>query len=642
VKISTVFRKPGLALLAAVLGVSILGLTGTSAETPSASAADTRLTLSVNSAETGGTDAKPGDGICATATGTCSMRAAVEEANATSAAIDVLINVAPGFTGTITAPSSNANLMTTTSPTPLDATGAFFWIKRTMTIDLDNRLHVSAGTAHNYTAFWVDAPNVKLLNFTDIYSSQSVIIFSGNSSGSMLDGGSNLQSANDAANRTVGIVGGANNITIQNYTIGRMNNGGTQDAGITISAANKNGAAISNLTISNVTFDNTPNSVGGCDGTHGGGCASHGITITGDIAVNGMTVSNCTFRYFPSGNMPIRGTGAVASSNWDIHDNTFVDVNAGTSASNATILLPGVDLSGTNYIRNNVFDNTTKSTSTGQNYAISWDGTQGANSTTASNLFIQDNFFNGYGGSSIYLTKTGTVTVRRNTFGTASASQSTTTSEETATSSAMLTNYANSANRKILTWYPTSATVGNCALQVTVAAPTSGNIPSKPVTLDFYYTTKQTAEVYLGSIEGVTSAGTYTVPVPNPAAGYIRIQTQGTGSGQPESSQYSRTVAVGAPTVCVSDMKITMRAWANVPQGVTTHDAIIASSATEIPTGSFLTTGDLVWFTYTVTNTGTTTLNNVVVRDSHQAQVCVIATMSAGQTAGCARQELIT
>jgi hypothetical protein len=175
-------------------------------------------------------------------------------------------------------------------------------------------------------------------------------------------------------------------------------------------------------------------------------------------------------------------------------------------------------------------------------------------------------------------------------------------------------------------------------------AATGHNLARNPVTLDFYYTTSRTAEVYLGSVTGVSAAGTYTVPDLPPGNGNIRIQTQGsTPSGQPESSQYSRTVTLtGLSSSCLMPLPgMELRAWKGVSAGQTSHDQIVAG-ATPVPDSSILTGTEPLWFTYTVHNLGFTSLNNVVVRDSFLNPVCVIPKIRPGEYGGCSREHAIT
>jgi hypothetical protein len=168
----------------------------------------------------------------------------------------------------------------------------------------------------------------------------------------------------------------------------------------------------------------------------------------------------------------------------------------------------------------------------------------------------------------------------------------------------------------------------------------SYNLPTAPVALDFYYTTNRTAEIYLGSVASVTQNSVVTVPGLPPAAGWIRIQTQGKGpnADQTESSQYSRTVPVGDPGICGDPaMTTSLRAWVGVDSADDSHDQVIATGQEIDPDGR-VASDQPVWFTYTVENTGWPTLRDVVVRDTEKNPVCFIPEIKRGQTDGCWRR----
>ncbi|MDR3360501.1 MAG: hypothetical protein LBO20_07640, partial [Bifidobacteriaceae bacterium] len=233
-------------------------------QTPPAAAVGA-VTLTVDSLGYAPGDPKPGDGVCGDGAGTCTLRAAIEEGNAQAVDTTVAITVEDGLAGAIIPPSGAAEWMATKKPTAIDV-GAYYWITHTMAIDLDNRLGVQAG-AESLTAakaggagFWVDAPGVELKNFTDIFASESSIVFSAGSRGSSLVGGSSVQRVNNATDRMVVISPGANDITIRDYTMGRMTSDGGYAGGIVISSLGTQAKtdSISNLTIDHVTIDNSP------------------------------------------------------------------------------------------------------------------------------------------------------------------------------------------------------------------------------------------------------------------------------------------------------------------------------------------------------------------------------------------------
>ncbi|MDR2374430.1 MAG: hypothetical protein LBD77_10160 [Bifidobacteriaceae bacterium] len=593
---------------------------------------------------------------CGDAGGVCTLRRALEEANSVPSGTDVFINVAAGVEGAIPFPTSSSQLMATGTTAGLDLSGAVFAVNRPMTIDLGGVIHLvpgdgsaPIGTTH-LTGIWVNSADVHLKNFSDWYSTATAILFSGQAHGSSLDGGVSIQSENDHTNRQVAIWAPASNVTISNYTMGRQPNE-AYDGGIVLDAASGAGR-LSNITISNVTFDNAAESTA-CSNTDARGCSGRGVNVEGGVGVDNLVVADCLFVNFTGKGQPIDANGAGDQSNWDIRNNTFKDVRLSDSVdlsgeSYVTVQLPkDQSFSGQNHIRDNVFDNSSEDSRGGQALAIYMNGSRSSGSTTASTLFIEDNEFDGYL-SPVRLYQAGTVTVRRNTFGAHSGSQANTQDEETSGGykQRLFNNWDNSANRAIQTWYPTAATVANCGLSVSVAPPTSGQAPRTPVTLDVYWTASTKAERYLGSVDNISEATTITLEQLPPEAGYIRVQTQGQGvsaDSQPESSQYSRVVAVAtAPSTCQPVIDIDLRAWVEVPATATTHDQIVApdSGAKELPDAAAVQSGEPVWFTYTVQNIGQVVLFDVVVRDARQeAPVCEIDRLAVGEKAGCVRQD---
>ncbi|MDR1152435.1 MAG: right-handed parallel beta-helix repeat-containing protein [Bifidobacteriaceae bacterium] len=452
----------------------------------------------------------------------------------------------------------------------------------------------------------------------------------------------------------VSIEGGAKNITIDRYTMGRfadLNGGMIRIYGTAT-------APVENLTISNVIFDNQPAAAAGasCDANNSNACAPTAIgfgTSANGGSVNGLPIVDCTFNYFRDARPPLYLTFTTGSANWNIDKNTFTNVGASgeyTSSYYGAIRLPfETTLGGKNYIQNNTFDNST-ATLPGY-YAISWRGNLATSATTPSNLTIRDNTFDGYRAQSIFMNSVGTVTMERNEIGTASSSRPhpNTNLEETSGEMggpglAMVMNYNYKTNRRIQTWYPTAASVARCALEVDVTPPAGviedvAGVPNLPVRLDFYYTVDDTAELFLGSVERTTSEPT-TVTLADlpPGPGYIRLQTQGAppvAGGQMESSQYSRAVEVADPAFCsVPDIAIDLRAWRGVDPQRSDHDTIV-NEASEVENDTYVWQGEPIWLTYTVTNTGWVDLADVAVLNEQGAEVCTLAVLPAQDTAGC-------
>jgi hypothetical protein len=259
----------------------------------------------------------------------------------------------------------------------------------------------------------------------------------------------------------------------------------------------------------------------------------------------------------------------------------------------------------------------------------------------------------------ILLEKAGIVTMRRNTFGGGTASQSDTLKEETETVSVMIAN--KTSNNVIRTWYPTAVTVEatHCTATVTVAAPTSvtspATIPAVPVEIEVYWTSTFKANVFLGNYTGVTTSGqqlTFEVPfqavnlTDGSLSGSIRVQTHSTadydGSGTltTASSQFSRMIALTGSCDLTPGIEVVKRAWTGVTDANADYDTVVATG-TEIPVDETLRRGTQVWFTYEVANTGFGDITDVVVTDSVLGEVCVIPEIPRESVAVCAAPGVI-
>jgi hypothetical protein len=474
----------------------------------------------VNSTEFGGSDASPGDGVCATAAGVCTLRAALEESNALNrAAGEVVITVADGLEGNIvpdgtnTAAASNRpNWMYATATgsasgrvSTFDVGGAFYHVTAPVTIDLDDRLSINDGAydTSQGAAFYVDAPGVSFHNVSQIFGSGSSFVMGPNADGVVIDGGETRTRASNVADRFLTFTSGSRNITLRNYTVSGFNH---YAAGTSANASRSGllwfdsaaNTTFTNYTVDNVLFDYP--TAGGCSATDGTGCATSLIdfrtrnSTNNSIQVTGFTFKNSTVQNmpatknifaFPFGNGETAGNNTSITSyamtlrDLSIVDNRFLNnrrFNAGSATSDPTkygafIVLPYIGMNGNNVIARNEFVRaepgvvSTSNTAGLNPYAIYLQGnTSSSNNTTKRNLAITDNHFNGYAGqSTIRMYQAGRVTVARNTFGTETSStargSNLASGEETGTGTVMYANASNSSNRKINTWYPTAAAV---------------------------------------------------------------------------------------------------------------------------------------------------------------------------------------
>jgi len=549
-------------------------------------------------------DVTPGDGLCRTATGTCTLLAALQESNALNApAGAVTITAAAGLRGNIDA--SVAAQMQTTSVSGRDA-GAHFAITAPVSIDLDNRVTVQTSVDSVLALFHVNASNVSFRNMSQILSGMSSLVMGPQANGFVLDGGSSVTDQNYNPERFLVIREGAQNITVRNYRIQGFYHSSTLTGIFYINA--QNATPIRNIKIDNVQITYLSGS-GACNGTDGTGCRTdilqflprnQNVVLDG-FAFTNSSVANLTDRAgFPFATDATTGS-SVRASNIDISGNRFTNVQGtGTGVNNAFITLPYGAIGGTNRIVGNSFVRATS----GQSVAVSWNG----NTTTgnAGALTIAQNYFDGYSDNSVSLTNTGTVTVEKNTFGARSASQSRPALlEETSAGTGTLVSNGPAANGRLATWYPTadatvvtgalpSTTVNAvsplaagtpvCLASVAVSAPSTSPGAPAPVDLDLYWTADRTAEVYLGrahvasgssatvqlslpigaqqlptTVVGTTQPVTIVDATSGTASGYIRVQTLSDGA----SSQYSRIV--GFSGSCRPDITIEQSAGQNDP-----------------------------------------------------------------------------
>ncbi len=540
------------------------------------------------------------DGKCETTAGTCTLRAALEQANYYTDGLSTLISVASSISNAITIAANDvtANFMTTTR-IGYWAYGSFFTISApNVTLDLKSKVYVSALDTSR-AALYVNGAAAVVAGLAHWNSGYSIIHVGPGGSGSTF---TNLTLGNDSYYAQNGIVlnDRADNVTIENSSFGGLYTAANdRNAWVTTDYNDYNfggrlWVTISNLTVRNNTFANAASGV--CNATSSVGCQAKGVSVEYNSTVSGFSILNNTFTGTTTAGLqtPIQMYNSTAAntnlSGLDINGNVFSSQATGQAEAYATITLPtDRSLTGVNYIRNNRFVvNTALATRTG--VAIYWN----SNRTTAdSNLSIVGNSFDGYGQGTfptIRLYETGNVTVEQNTFGsrTIAASQTALAAADNATNGVLVNNYNANSNREMQTWYPTTATVYNtagyalvggvptgvanpakeCSVDVTMAYPTTGtNRPTAGARVDVYFssraagTTMQSAETLLGSTtvgSGVTANQTFNYPFASGQGGVIRIQTQAnntSGGSQAQSSQYSRYVAVDA-NACGPRMRV--------------------------------------------------------------------------------------
>lgn len=593
----------GRALVALAAAVALIA----SPFLPAQSAQAVTHTFLINSFEVNAAakDIAPGNGACATAAGTCTMRAALEESNALNLPKGaILITVADGFTGNINSSATGFQYMDSTAVSSQDP-GAHFLITAPVIIDLRNQVTMESITDAGSALFHVNGPDITFLNMTQALSAESSFVMGPKANGVTIDGGSSVTQRHYGPERFVVFREGSKNITIKNYRLQGFYDGGAATGLFYVNALAT--TPVENVVIDNVRVSYTTG--GYCNGVDGSGCRTSLLQFyprSQNVVMDGFTfqnsfVSNLTTQTaFPFTTAGAAGY-SVKASNINITKNEFINSQGYSSGIyNAFISLPYGPMAGQNSVTDNKFVRATA----GQDYAVTWNGNATAGS--AGNLRVANNYFNGYNSTSVYLQNTGDVNVEKNTFGARSGSQARPgVTEETRDGTVTLVdNYLN-ANARVTTWFPTKDAavltteaptgavqvesplpedVPACVATLDVSAPIAGPFPAEKVDLDLYWTQDRTAEVYLGRVSGVTGASAKllldlpvgpqefpstvvgssdTATIVNAdtgiAGGYIRLQTIASDSGQ--SSQYSRMV--GFSGSCRPELTIDQAAGQN-------------------------------------------------------------------------------
>jgi len=288
----------------------------------------------------------------------------------------------------------------------------------------------------------------------------------------------------------------------------------------------------------------------------------------------------------------VLGSPAVMQA-LDFHNNTIVNSgscktqNGPNDAFCSLISLPGsFPTTMETYIQNNTF---IVDPALGIPAAITWYGSQTTTPATATKVHIQDNYFDGFQKSTIWLYNAGLVTMERNTFGPNTFSNANTVTEETVsvgagTGAGMIVNEGATSNRKIVTWRPTTVSAAGQGCLATVAAAAAspivapGTAPALPLRLDVYWTATSKAEQYLGSqtVSSGTSAN-LTITLPTEAygpggtlVGGVRLQTQALEATQMVSSQFSRVLPLtgaGDPACSTGGVDSIVRAGGSIHGG---------------------------------------------------------------------------
>ncbi|MDR0283479.1 MAG: hypothetical protein LBI33_01090, partial [Propionibacteriaceae bacterium] len=566
---------------------------------PPSQAAGDPNTLYVNSTDYYRSDAQCGfgdDSYSPTVSGNvCTLRKALETANQSTIS-PVTVTLATGFATAAAQAPTPPVISVSTAPTASTGgysypgattgiensnNGAFFYIARPMTVDLQNLLGASLNVS-GLTGLYVNAAGtaeapVTITGVSNFVVNQTAIAVSPTSANVTITDGKTT--GTPAMRHFLAISNGAQNVTFSNYTVADLAPGDDDycRSAMVCFTANGSTSPTQNVLIDTVLFTASASSK----------VANAIVFNTNAVNVNGLEIRNCTFSdlWTATAAPPVFSASsalntAVNLANFSFHDNSIR--NSGVSSASASdaygtsIFLPwgAAPMGGRNVIEKNTF---TTNSAHPVAHAIGYHGNvTTANSTALSNLTIQNNFFDGYGNgryASIYLVYTGLVTVQYNTFGPDSYSNAGGTNSQNEATAAgfgggMVVNDGTTANRQIRTWYPdakeqaVTVAPATCAVTFKAYQPAAGTIPAAPVRLDVFWTATSKAERYLGSQTvgpGNTSA-LVTVPLPTDAlgtghpvsangtvTGNIRLQTQWDNNGaygQLASSQYSRYLAI--------------------------------------------------------------------------------------------------
>ncbi|QIM18276.1 hypothetical protein G7066_05730 [Leucobacter coleopterorum] len=532
-------------------------------------------------------DVSPGDGVCATrfsagspAAPTCTLYAAIQEANARPVGESILIAPAPQIRqvdGSY-APSAEIDLNwnTTNNPTPqvtemslsmvadsgisgvIDADYySRYWVKHNnVTLDFQNRLGWKIATDSGYNVLLFTGKDQTFRNFTKLTSAEAGIYVGATAENFSLLNGAIINPAtspalpsNYAIERSVVIVEGAKNTVIQNIAFERA----YWDA-VLLAPASNTSLAIDGLTIDRSRWDQPVNG-GGYDPVYNFFVRNWSSAVSG----NNILITNNSVRAWGAdgGNSNVISLVNGTWNNVMIRGNTFT---ATVNQSVNPIIVNGVGAT-TTTVRDNTFAYAgpgNRGSTVDYAWVRSYANTNG--------MQIFNNRFVG-GNNTVQIANQATtpasttVPTFRNTM-TGVAGTVTSANENTLVTNA---NIYNNSNGLIRTTYPTLARVidvpaQSCQIDLTIAPPgTGGNaIPTQAIYVDVYLgrTTASGGdnvglEQYLGRISTTQAAlpAVFSLPYTGAGAGnVVRLQTTEAATGR--TSQYSRTVAATGADTC--------------------------------------------------------------------------------------------
>lgn len=542
-------------------------------------------------------DEAPGDGVCATRftvglppVPSCTLYAAIQEANAVPAGDSVLIAVAPSIRNVdgSFAPSAliELNWNTTNNPVPqvpnmstsmvadagiagtIDNDAASrYWVQHDdVTVDLQGRLGwtITADTGPNVLLF--TGKDQTLRNFTTLTSAEGGIYVGSTAENfSLLNGRvANPASfpgipADYAIERGVVIVEGAKNTSISNVHFQRM-----YTDSVLLAPATNTALEIDGLTVDRNSWDQPVNG-GGYDPAYNffvrnynAAVSGHGIIITNnDVRGWGADGGSSNVVSFVGGawsDVSIVGNRFTATTPQAVNPITFTNIGP----TNAVV-------------RDNDFihESGTRPNTTSASWVLNYGTTTGAR--------VFDNRFEG-GANTVQLANvasvpsTAVLPMFRNTM--SGVASTTTAANENVVGAA--NNIYNSANGTIRTAYPLSASAPqqSCQIDVEIARPsTTGGaaIPTDPIFVDVFIGRNAATggdgaglEQHLGRVVTTQTElpGVFAFPFSGAAVdSVVRLQTTEVATGK--TSQYSRSIAGSGPDTCAPQAWIKQGGWYN-------------------------------------------------------------------------------
>lgn len=578
-------------------------------------------------------DTTPGDGVCATTSvpqisgvSSCTLRAAIQEANALADTNTVLVVPAAQmrtFAGAmVTSGLINLNLASesgsapemltsSTSPTFSNAAqlvttidgdfSARYWMAQPgLTLDFQNRLGFTLpGDSGTDAIILATGSNQTVRNFTTLTSAEGGIYVGGSAVNFTLENGflgnthdGAASPANYSMERALVIVEGATNTTVRNITFER-----NYTYAVLLVPGSASGAQINGLTITRSSWGQ-PQNAGPYDPAYNFFLNNWNSLVSG----RNIVISQNDIRDW---SLDDGGTDVIAltSGTWSdvtISDNTFTNTsNSGVNAIQIT------SITASNFvIERNSFTNTV---------AQALDvGRSPVFVSNSAGVSVRDNQIVG-GGQSVNITTDGGANLNpvvRNTMSDVGG----TPTAQYENGASVFNNIWNLSNNQIRTTYPTAASIvtsppASCQIDVTIAPPTTsgGNaISGTSVWVDVFIgpATGMGIDQHLGRFVTTTTALPATVRLPYTGAGtgsVVRVQTTEVSTGR--TSAYSRTVAASGADACGPQLWLKQGGWAqNVSSTratqndpTTGREVVFDIRASEAPGTNGLATGDITF-----------------------------------------------